>query len=213
MPSSWGSVKNDLPEVVQVLLQHSDVNVNSLKGTQVAPLHQAAMQRNVDIVKLILSHPQVDVNAQDHNKYTPLMLVMNWLSGSKYLHKAQTTLRLLLARKDTDINARNQDGRTALSVAASGGFFYYTCVRHLQCGEGWESFTKDQPSAQLLSVLVFRARARYGRRRCQLERRSGTVSSGLRIAHFELADRMTAKLEGCSAGKKQVNIGSIPDDY
>jgi ankyrin repeat protein len=49
-----------------------DVNVQDSLGN--TPLHYAAQKGHIDVVRILLAHPDVDVNAENHHKETPLHL-------------------------------------------------------------------------------------------------------------------------------------------
>ena len=57
----WIASKNGHPDVVRVLLNHSDTDVNWNTDGR-TPLYVASSGGHVEVVKLLLDHPRVEVN-------------------------------------------------------------------------------------------------------------------------------------------------------
>jgi hypothetical protein len=97
-------------EIARFLLQNgADVNVKSNYGW--TPLHWAAIYGHVDILHLLVENG-VDLEAQNND-------------GSRALHRAAWYVNLpfiqeLISRYHVDINARDNNGRTALWWARNG---------------------------------------------------------------------------------------------
>jgi hypothetical protein len=72
----------------------------------------AAYQGNLDVLKTLFEKG-ADVNAKDHDGYTPLMMAA--INGQYDVVK-------LLIDYGVDINAKQKDGKTALSFASAKGF-------------------------------------------------------------------------------------------
>ena len=141
-PLHWAAVYGHV-EIALLLLQNgAEVNARSING--VTPLHYAAMYGHVDILHLLL-HYGAEVNARDRLDRTPLhvaacsghvdilhLLVENGAdleaqdyTGTRALHTAAIKGHLpfiheLISRYHVDINARRNDGRTALWMARYG---------------------------------------------------------------------------------------------
>jgi ankyrin repeat protein len=98
------------PEIVQVLLQHEEINVNVQDEKGDTALIWAAEKGRTEVVKRLLKHPLIDVNVQDNIGQTALML-------SVYKRKKIPILEIvkeLLKRKEIDVNLQNRNGNTAL---------------------------------------------------------------------------------------------------
>ena len=98
-------------EVAKVLLSRSDIKIqgftNSLGFTY---LMFAIMNGHEDIVKLLLDKKE-DVNQKTWRGFTSLMFAVD--TGNARI------VKLLLDQPNIDINAQNEDGETALSMAES----------------------------------------------------------------------------------------------
>jgi uncharacterized protein len=98
-----------------VFLVNSGEDINGRTGTKLqAPLHVAALQGAVDVVKLLLSTGAV-VNILDVNGCTPAHVAAE-LGTEKHMAVLQ-----LLFDAGADINATNSVRKTPLHLAASGG--------------------------------------------------------------------------------------------
>jgi ankyrin repeat protein len=68
----------------------------------------------VEVVKLLLNHPDIDPNFKAASGYTALMCAVRPYADVR-------VVRLLLGHEGTNVNQRNDRGRTALHVAAYSG--------------------------------------------------------------------------------------------
>lgn len=61
--------------VVKLILQQKGININ-VSGSERndVPLYGAAMSGHTDVVKVLLSHPEIDVNLAHRSDFTPLMV-------------------------------------------------------------------------------------------------------------------------------------------
>jgi ankyrin repeat protein len=99
-----------LMEVVESLLARADFDPNIVTDSGVYALGDAAHEGNVDVMKLLLDHPDVDPNfAGGYDGTTPLIL------GSRF----PDVVKLLLDQQGIDVNSRenSDDLRTALIEA------------------------------------------------------------------------------------------------
>lgn len=99
-------------EIVQLLLDHG-WNANETDAERQTPLHFAAKAGYYKVVRVLLNHRQLDVNARDQ-----------W--GSTALHDAahgghSVVVNLLLTKADIDINAEDENGCTPLWCATRHG--------------------------------------------------------------------------------------------
>ena len=136
-------VWNGLTSGVERLLSIRNINVNVKSVHGATPLHYAASNGHIEIVRLLLQNG-AEVNVRSINGYTPLhsaafygyvdilhLLVEKGadleaqdLNGQRALHYSAwhghlPFIQELVSRYHVDINARENDGRTALSMAMS----------------------------------------------------------------------------------------------
>lgn len=123
-------------EVVRILLSRRGVNINAQGINGFTPLHFAVFRRD----KLLLSHPGVDPNARDHSSrsLTPLHRLalgrdIKYISrivpapGIPPIYTVDSNshdtrlIDLLLSAPGISIDARDENGCTALSIAAAQG--------------------------------------------------------------------------------------------
>ncbi len=107
----WG---ND--ETVKLLLSYENINVNALCHYGIAALHEACMHHQEAKIKLLLMHKGISINTKDL-----------W-RGNTALHYAclvpeEKVIKVLLAYKDTDIDAQNNMGNTALHSACQRKYY------------------------------------------------------------------------------------------
>ncbi|KAF5336351.1 hypothetical protein D9611_006690 [Ephemerocybe angulata] len=88
-----------------------DVNSRNIRGE--TSLYQAAYWGHTDVVKFLPSVPGIDINAASTDRSTPLM------AAAMNAHEA--VVEVLLATPGVDIRARDDEGKTALTHAASIG--------------------------------------------------------------------------------------------
>lgn len=77
------------------------------------PLSYAAMNNQVDIVKILLSHPDISVDERDNNNNTPLMVAV--------LNSSIDVVKLLIKDGRSDVNASDWKGMTSLHYCARFG--------------------------------------------------------------------------------------------
>ena len=146
-PLSWAAEYGQ-ESVVQLLIEQSNVDINSKNKFGRTPLSWAAEKGHSAVVRLLIERGSVDVNTKDNkNERTPLILaadegheaVVRLLVGrgdvdtnvkDKYGWTAllfatvkthEAVVRLLIGRDDTDINHKDRTGQTPLSWAAQNG--------------------------------------------------------------------------------------------
>ena len=73
-----------------------------------------AYQGSDDVVEKLLNYPGIKVNVRSRIGRTPLMLAMETLCRGSDYHRV---VELLLAHPDTDLNAKDDYGDTALKIA------------------------------------------------------------------------------------------------
>ncbi|MCY4153407.1 MAG: ankyrin repeat domain-containing protein [Aestuariivita sp.] len=111
------AVTNGDVEKVRELLQSAAVNAADADGW--TPLHIAVHEQNREITRLLLEHPETDVNARNRWRSTPLMLA----AGSGNLEIVESLLRHPLIMVDLQADYY---GRTALIETAVNGHAHIT---------------------------------------------------------------------------------------
>ena len=93
---------------IETLVQDPDIDVNALiNGANV--LHYASANGYERVVELLLARPDIQVNIQSEDGYTPLI--------HSLLENKHSIVQLLLAHPGIDVNLRDNEGETALHVA------------------------------------------------------------------------------------------------
>lgn len=129
--------------IVSVLLKHEKMtkcilNYQSMEGAtalHAACIHIPVQAANRDVWKicsLLLNDDRIDVNKQDYQGNTPLMLIAmqsggicNWNKGKIAIefHSVVIKVGLTLAtHQNVDINIQNDNGKTALDLAQSNKY-------------------------------------------------------------------------------------------
>lgn len=118
----------ELRESEKNLLRMDDLQVNEHeKDNLYTPLHLAVLYHKISIAKLLLDHPQIDVNIQDKDKNTPLHYASSF-EISKYNHKdCYNILELLLSytTKKVNIMIKNKYDLTPLQSFLFYNRFYW----------------------------------------------------------------------------------------
>lgn len=108
-------------ECLILLVQKGSIAIND-KFRGMSPLNHVAKSGRVNMLKELLKVPGIDVNSIDDNGMTPLHAAVD----GNHLE----CVEVLLGVPDIEVNqAIHRDGRTALCLAASFGF--YGCTRAL----------------------------------------------------------------------------------
>ncbi|MCP4747312.1 MAG: hypothetical protein GY874_14400, partial [Desulfobacteraceae bacterium] len=103
----YEAVKNGDVKRVKKWLE-AGAEVNYVNGKGITPLCRAAWKGYTDVVKLLLSHPEIDVN-----KDRPLY----WAAKNGHIE----IVKLLLSHPEIDVNQANNIGFTPLYWAAKEG--------------------------------------------------------------------------------------------
>jgi ankyrin repeat protein len=105
------AIRNGHKEIVQLLLKHTDIDVNQNPSMTTALIVASGIGQK-EVVKLLLEHKDIDVNK---NTWETTALI----EASEFGHKE--VVKLLLEHKDIDVNKQARRGRTALWVASEKG--------------------------------------------------------------------------------------------
>jgi hypothetical protein len=115
-------------EIARLLLQNgAEVNVRNNYGN--TPLHCSAYRGHVDILHLLVENG-ADLEEQDNDGYRPLHRAA-WYGCLPFIQE-------LISRYHVDINARRNDGETALWLARAGNHSLRTVIAFLQANGGIE---------------------------------------------------------------------------
>lgn len=135
LAASWGR------NVARLLLERDGSIVNMKDDLNNSPLHEAVLSDEPDVVQLLIENREVDLNAKNFRRSTPLHLAAEAGLGIE----AETLVRLLLRREDVQIDPRNQEEETPLHLAARKGHETITRLlleRGAEFGaENFEGFT------------------------------------------------------------------------
>jgi serine/threonine-protein phosphatase 6 regulatory ankyrin repeat subunit B len=94
------AAKEGYSSVVQVLLNHPQINLHAQDHCGSTALHAAAKEGHLEVVKLLLTEGSIDVNVKDKDGVTPLW----WATQNRHDELAA----LLLAQPNVDVNAVSQ---------------------------------------------------------------------------------------------------------
>ncbi len=107
------AAQQDNAAQVATLLQNKDINVNIQDVDKWTPIHWAVYNKNIEIIKLLLAHPHIDVNLKD-SYGTPLhrAIANNWLRIIPFGETATRVenieiVKLLLDHPAVDVNAEH----------------------------------------------------------------------------------------------------------
>merc|ERR1711892_1509606 len=95
-------------------ISSSSFNINSIDSSSRSGLMLACIKNSKEVVDLLLSRGDLDVNMVDIFGATSLMYASQHSDGKQ-------VVKLLLERKDIDLDEKDQDGKTAEDFAAVEG--------------------------------------------------------------------------------------------
>lgn len=107
-------------DIVSILLKHEGINPNiqSYKGAALIHAAEECTEDNdrfnakaLDILKLLVSVPEIDLNCRDQHGRTPLLVAVAF--------KATRAVKLLCETPGVDISKKTKKGLTALDIAAT----------------------------------------------------------------------------------------------
>ena len=61
-----------IKENIQILLDDENIKINEQNSNGASALHNAAINNRIEIIKLLLNRPEIDVNIEDNEHFTPL---------------------------------------------------------------------------------------------------------------------------------------------
>jgi len=115
------AVSEDKSEIVELLMYHpvlkGIININIKNSHGESPLSVGCSLGNLESVKLLLQHPDIDVNLQDNSLSAPLYSsVYNYLEDDPYQSHYKIA-ELLLQNPNIDINIKDNLGYTPLYLS------------------------------------------------------------------------------------------------
>jgi ankyrin repeat protein len=162
-------------DIVQLLLKHSaDAHVRDNMGN--TPLHFAASRGHLEVARTLLAL-NVEINARNHNGYTPFLrasesenpdvvrLLLDHIadvrnnSGMTPLHMVASTgclevARILLERSE-EVNARDDEGSTALHKASQAWEKGHPDLVELLLDHGADAHVRDNSGSTSLHVAAY----------------------------------------------------------
>jgi ankyrin repeat protein len=150
------AARNGFRDLVERLITKHPQQVNQLGGYNGTPLHVSVLEKHLEVSRLLFAHG-ADINSRCADNWTPLHIastlvdghhrIVMWLldhgadvnsqqdDGSTPLHLAASRGRLeacrVLLERNAKVNARNNNGITALLGALQGGRKYFDVVQLL----------------------------------------------------------------------------------
>jgi len=140
-------------EFTTAIRECDDINWQDDDGT--TALHAACHYHMPDVVALLLRHPDIDVNVQDHKGHTAVMICARKPAGRR------GCLQMLLADPRVDATFRRRTGETALFVAA---LYRHCCVIRWLIASGKDFYLSarvEYRSEQMTASQMMRSRERY----------------------------------------------------
>ena len=108
-----GASISDRVELVEQLLAHPSIEVNTADSEGRTALLWASYRGHDQVVKLLLDHQNVDVNKADKDGQTPL-------HGASFRVRPKV-VELLLSHPSIRVNQVNKDGQTPMHIAERKG--------------------------------------------------------------------------------------------
>lgn len=110
-PFAW-AVEMDHIQIVKILLEKTEIDINVKNKNGWTPFAMAINRRHFEIVKMMLEKDNLDLNSQNGNSgETPLILALKIPSDEV---EAIEISKLLLAKKEVDVNLRDYTEKSAL---------------------------------------------------------------------------------------------------
>ncbi|CAH0024902.1 unnamed protein product [Clonostachys rhizophaga] len=111
-PLEQAFLGGDIP-IIKLLLSHPDIDFTEGDTLKRTPLWWASYMGPRELTELILDLGEDNVNAQDIDGWSPLLVAVNWRRSS--------VVQLLLKQATIDSNLANYDGWTCLHLAVQAG--------------------------------------------------------------------------------------------
>lgn len=117
------AVINENVKAIEELCSKKGVKVNITDKNGMTPLHLAVINGEIRVINALLISNDIDINAQNDNYETPLHCAVSksFMDPSTYVRKF--VVERLLKVKGIQIDIKNKDGQTPLSLAQKNKFF------------------------------------------------------------------------------------------
>ena len=151
----WVKSKDDKHvKITRLLLAHPRIDVNKQNTWGQTALHKACGYGIASHVgaQLLLSDERCDINLQDGDSYTALMVAVRWVCFEDDEHAR--IIRLLLAHPRIDVNKQSSSGKTALHTACGYGIQSHVGAQLLLSDERCDVIVKDAKGKTALMMLA-----------------------------------------------------------
>lgn len=109
------AASNKDPKVLEILLRDPRVDVNSRADYEMTPLCFAVISRRAENVRMLLVHPNIDINLADFDGHSPLYF------ASLTQDANCPTFKMIISDVRTDFHQRDIYGLTVLDFARQCG--------------------------------------------------------------------------------------------
>jgi ankyrin repeat protein len=105
-PFNRACITGDI-KVLEYLIPYSNINIQDVNGN--TSLHYACQNEKIEVVKLLLSRPDIDINTINTQRETSLFMACNYSNNSELV-------KLLLDYPNIDVNLYNNWGRSPIHI-------------------------------------------------------------------------------------------------
>ena len=143
--ATFSATSGDHLEVVRILLA-LNVEVNARNGDGSTPLLKASAKGNIDVVQLLLDNNAV-ADVTNNCRQTPLHIAAS-------CDRLEVT-RILLGRNDTEVDAQDDEGLTALHSASGAWPEGHPEIVRLLLDQGAKAHVRDNGGNTALHIAAF----------------------------------------------------------
>ena len=115
------AVSEDKSEILKLLINHpvlkDIININIKNSNGESPLNVGCSLGSLESVKLLLQHPDIDINSKDKSLATPLYCCVYFYLHDDPSQNHYKIAKLLLQQSDIDVNIKDIEGYTPLYLA------------------------------------------------------------------------------------------------
>lgn len=117
------AVLNENINVFKELCLRKDVKVNIPDNNGMTPLHLAVINGEIDVINALLNSNEIDINAKNDNLETALHFAVSETFMDPSISVRKYVVERLLKVKGIQIEVKNKDGMTPLSLAQKNHLF------------------------------------------------------------------------------------------